>query len=86
VSHLSALAVTPPLSYLTAFIAALDAIVPVLPGGTAVITLGATAGSTDPRTALPVAPAAAGAFARDNLNGLPGTLRTAAPWPRPSPE
>src|SRR5450631_143068 len=57
------------LSYLIALvIPALDAIFPVLPGETVVIALGvATAGSTDPRIALLVACAAAGAFLGDNL-------------------
>ncbi|HEY6792910.1 MAG TPA: DedA family protein, partial [Trebonia sp.] len=52
------------ISYLIAvLIPALDAIFPVLPSETAVIALGvATAGSTDPRIALLVACAAAGAF------------------------
>ena len=58
-----------PISYLIAIIVpALDAIFPVLPSETAVIALGvATAGSTDPRIALLVACAAAGAFLGDNL-------------------
>ena len=46
----------------------LDAIIPVLPSETVIIALGvATAGSTDPRLALLVACAAAGAFLGDNL-------------------
>jgi membrane-associated protein len=63
------LAVTTPLSYLVAFwLPALDAILPVLPSETAVITLGvATAGSADPRIAVLVFLAALGAFAGDNL-------------------
>jgi membrane-associated protein len=62
------------LSYLIAFgVPALDAILPALPGESAVIALGvATAGSTDPRVALLVALAAAGAFAGDNLSYLIG--------------
>ncbi|HTZ28984.1 MAG TPA: hypothetical protein VMC83_33595, partial [Streptosporangiaceae bacterium] len=56
-------------SYLLAFLLpALDAIFPVLPSETAIIALGvATAGSTDPRIALLIACAAAGAFIGDNL-------------------
>ena len=63
-----------PISYLIAIIVpALDAIFPVLPSETAVIALGvATAGSTDPRIALLVACAAAGAFLGDNLCYLLG--------------
>jgi membrane protein DedA with SNARE-associated domain len=54
-------------------IPALDAILPVLPSETAIIALGvATAGSTDPRIALLVACAAAGAFLGDNLCCLLG--------------
>src|SRR6201982_4249715 len=62
------------LSYLIALvIPALDAIFPVLPSETAVIALGvATAGSVDPRIALLVGCAAAGAFAGDNLSYLLG--------------
>ena len=61
-------------SYLVAIvIPALDAIFPVLPSETAVIALGvATAGSADPRIALLVACAAAGAFLGDNLCYLLG--------------
>jgi membrane-associated protein len=63
------LAVTAPLSYLVAFwLPALDAVLPVLPSETAVITLGvATAGSADPRIVVLVFLAALGAFAGDNL-------------------
>lgn len=73
-SALGALHVGSALSYLIALvIPALDAILPVLPSETAVITLGvATAGSTDPRIALLVACAAAGAFLGDNLSYLLG--------------
>ena len=47
----------------------LDAIIPVVPSETVIIALGvATAGSTDPRIALLVACAAAGAFLGDNLS------------------
>ena len=62
------------LSYLIAFvIPALDAIFPVLPAESAIIALGvATAGSADPRIALLVGCAAAGAFLGDNLNYLLG--------------
>jgi membrane-associated protein len=71
---LSSLQVGSPVSYLIAIIVpALDAIFPVLPSETAVIALGvATAGSTDPRIALLVAAAAAGAFLGDNLCYLLG--------------
>jgi membrane-associated protein len=52
---------------------ALDAIFPLLPSETTVIALGvATAGSADPRLALLVACAAAGAFLGDNLCYLLG--------------
>src|ERR1700735_1761509 len=69
VSVLDTLQVDSVLSYLIALvIPALDAIFPVLPSETAVIALGVTtAGSTDPRIALLVACAAAGAFLGDNL-------------------
>jgi membrane-associated protein len=62
------------LSYLIAFIVpALDAVFPALPGETVVIALGvATAGSADPRIALLVGCAAAGAFIGDNLCYLLG--------------
>jgi membrane protein DedA with SNARE-associated domain len=62
------------LSYLIALIIpALDAILPVLPGETAIIALGvATAGSADPRIALLVSCAAAGAFLGGNLCYLLG--------------
>jgi membrane-associated protein len=74
VSGLFALAVSSPLSYLAAFLLpCLDAILPVLPSETVVIGLGvATAGSSDPRIALLVFLAAAGAFAGDNLAYLLG--------------
>ena len=62
-------------SYLVAFgTPALDAVMPVLPSETAVITLGVTtAGSTDPRVALLVALAAAGAFVGDNASYVIGS-------------
>jgi membrane-associated protein len=68
------------LSYLIAVLApALDAILPVIPSETAVITLGvATAGSADPRIALLVLCSAAGAFLGDNLCYLLG--RRFGPW------
>lgn len=71
---LATLRVDAAISYLIAIlIPALDAIIPVLPSETAVIALGvATAGSTDPRIALLVAAAAAGAFLGDNLSYLIG--------------
>jgi membrane-associated protein len=57
------------ISYVIAFvIPALDAVFPVLPSETVLIALGvATAGSADPRIALLVLCAAAGAFLGDNL-------------------
>jgi membrane-associated protein len=74
VTALAALQVDSVLSYLVAIILpALDAVLPVLPSETAIITLGvATAGSTDPRIALLVACSAAGAFLGDNLCYLLG--------------
>lgn len=73
-SALASLQPGSPLSYLIAFVVpALDAIFPALPGETAIIALGvATAGSADPRIALLVGCAAAGAFAGDNLSYLLG--------------
>jgi membrane-associated protein len=67
--NFSALQVDSPLSYLLAFgLPALDAVFPVLPGETVIVALGvATAGSVDPRIALLIATAAAGAFVGDNL-------------------
>ena len=60
----------PLISYLIAVVfPALDAIFPVLPSETALIALGvATAGSADPRIAVLVLCAAAGAFLGDNLS------------------
>jgi membrane-associated protein len=80
VSALDSLQVTSVLSYLIAvIIPALDAIIPVLPSETVIIGLGvATAGSTDPRIALLVACAAAGAFLGDNLSYLVG--HRFGPW------
>jgi membrane-associated protein len=77
---LDALRVDSLLSYLIAILApALDAILPVIPSETAVITLGvATAGSADPRIALLVLCCAAGAFLGDNLCYLLG--RWFGPW------
>jgi membrane-associated protein len=73
-SAFASLQVDSVLSYLIAFvIPALDAIFPVLPSESAIIALGvATAGSVDPRIALLVGCAAAGAFAGDNLSYLLG--------------
>ncbi len=51
----------------------LDAVFPVLPSESAIVALGvATAGSSDPRLALLVLAAAAGAFLGDNLSYLVG--------------
>jgi membrane protein DedA with SNARE-associated domain len=74
VTALAALQVDALLSYAIAIILpALDAILPVLPSETAIITLGvATAGSADPRIGLLVACSAAGAFLGDNLCYLLG--------------
>jgi membrane-associated protein len=68
------------LSYAIAIVLpALDAVFPVVPSETAVITLGvATAGSTDPRIFLLVACVALGAFLGDNLCYLIG--RRFGPW------
>ena len=73
-SVIASLQVDSAISYLVALVLpALDAIIPVLPSETAVIALGvATAGSADPRIALLVAFAAAGAFLGDNLGYLLG--------------
>ena len=71
---LSLLAIGSPASYAIALLVpALDALIPVLPSETAVIALGvATAGSADPRIAVLVAVAAAGAFLGDNAAYLLG--------------
>jgi len=73
-SIFTSLQVDSPISYLVAFVLpALDAIVPVVPSETAIIALGvATAGSMDPRIALLVFCAAAGAFLGDNISYLLG--------------
>jgi membrane protein DedA with SNARE-associated domain len=72
---LSHLGVSAPLSYLVAFaFPLLDAVLPIVPSETAVIALGVTtAGSTDPRIAVLLILAAAGAFAGDNLGYLIGS-------------
>jgi membrane-associated protein len=74
VTGLAQLGVTSLVSYLVALLLpALDVLIPVLPSETAVIALGvSTAGSTDPRIAILVALAAAGAFAGDNVAYLLG--------------
>ncbi len=73
-SHLSALQLDSPVSYLLALVLpALDAVVPLVPSETVLVALGvATAGSADPRIAALVALAAAGAFLGDNLSYLLG--------------
>jgi membrane protein DedA with SNARE-associated domain len=80
VSALASLQVDSLLSYAAAIVfPALDAVLPVLPSETIVIALGvATAGSADPRIALLVACAAAGAFLGDNLCYVLG--RRFGPW------
>ena len=72
--ELSHLAITSPVSYAIALLLpAFDALIPVLPSETAIITLGvATAGSADPRIAVLVALAALGAFIGDNVCYLIG--------------
>ena len=79
-SALASLQVDSLLSYAAAIVfPALDAVLPVLPSETIIITLGvATAGSADPRIALLVACAAAGAFLGDNLCYLLGSRF--GPW------
>jgi membrane protein DedA with SNARE-associated domain len=76
----SQLDVASPASYLVAFVLpALDALLPVVPSETAIITLGvATAGSTDPRIGVLIALAAFGAWCGDNFNYLLG--RWFGPW------
>ncbi|HEY1917702.1 MAG TPA: VTT domain-containing protein [Streptosporangiaceae bacterium] len=71
---LARLGVTSLVSYLVALLLpALDVLIPVLPSETAVIALGvSTAGSADPRIAVLVALAAAGAFLGDNVAYLLG--------------
>jgi membrane-associated protein len=80
VSTLAALQVNSVISYAIAIIIpALDAVLPVLPSETVIITLGvATAGSTDPRIALLIACSALGAFLGDNLSYILG--RRFGPW------
>jgi membrane-associated protein len=80
VSALASLQVDSLLSYAAAIVfPALDAVLPVLPSETIIITLGvATAGSADPRIALLVACAAAGAFLGDNLCYILGSRF--GPW------
>ena len=79
-SALASLQVDSLLSYAAAIVfPALDAVFPVLPSETIVITLGvATAGSADPRIALLVACAAFGAFLGDNLCYVLGSRFS--PW------
>ena len=79
-SALASLQVDSLLSYAAAIVfPALDAVLPVLPSETIIIALGvATAGSADPRIALLVACAAAGAFLGDNLCYLLGSRF--GPW------
>lgn len=60
---------------------AFDALIPVLPAETALIALGvATAGSADPRIALLVALAAAGAFYVFFIGRLGGKVFENTPW------
>jgi membrane-associated protein len=57
-----------PISYAIAFLLpAFDAVIPVLPAETAIVALGVATAGTDPRLALLIACAAAGAFAGDNV-------------------
>lgn len=67
-------------SYLVAFVVpAGDAVLPVLPSETAVITLGVTtSGDADPRIVVLLLLAALGAFAGDNLSYFIG--RRYGPW------
>ena len=76
----SELDVTSLASYLIAFaLPLLDALLPIVPSETAIITLGvATAGSTDPRIGVLVVLAAFGAWCGDNFNYLLG--RWFGPW------
>jgi membrane-associated protein len=71
---LTVLSVSSPVSYIIAVaLPAFDAVLPVLPSETAVIALGVvTAGSADPRIALLILLAAAGAFLGDNVCYLLG--------------
>lgn len=76
----SQLDVTSLTSYLVAFLLPLlDALLPIVPSETAIITLGvATAGSADPRIGVLIALATAGAWCGDNFNYLLG--RWFGPW------
>jgi membrane-associated protein len=71
---LSHLTINSPVSYAIALLLpAFDALIPILPSETAIITLGvATAGSTDPRIGILVLLAALGAFIGDNVTYLVG--------------
>jgi membrane-associated protein len=73
-SSFSQLDVSSPLSYLVALIfPALDALLPIVPSETAIVTLGVVSASrADPRIALLIALAACGAFIGDNVNYLLG--------------
>lgn len=73
-SALTSLHIDSAISYIVALgVPAFDAVIPALPSETTVIALGvATAGSTDPRVAVLVTCAAAGAFLGDNLCYLLG--------------
>jgi membrane-associated protein len=75
VSAFTSLQVGSLISYVAAVVLpALDAVIPVLPSETVIIALGvATAGSADPRIALLVLCAAAGAFLGDNLSYFIGS-------------
>jgi membrane-associated protein len=77
---LAQLAINSPISYLVALLLpAFDALIPVLPSETAIITLGvATAGSTDPLIAVLVLLAAFGAFLGDNAAYYVG--QRLGPW------
>src|SRR6266542_2197268 len=74
ISSFSQLDVSSPVSYLVALIfPALDALLPVVPSETAIVTLGvASASDADPRIAVLIALAACGAFIGDNVNYLLG--------------
>jgi membrane-associated protein len=80
VNHVPDLQPDSVLSYLIAFLfPLLDAVLPVVPGETAIVALGvATAGTIDPRLLLLVILAAGGAFVGDNLCFLIG--RHFGPW------
>jgi membrane-associated protein len=79
-SGLASLAIYSPISYLVALLLpAFDALIPVLPSETAIITLGvATAGSTNPLIAVLVLLAAFGAFLGDNAAYFVG--ERLGPW------